>query len=108
VKLTLLLLGCVLATSAMPVARADDDDTAYLAAVHSVGVPSGSPAATTAYGRQLCDRISEVGFDPLVGVVNHDNRSAGLTMHQSALVIGAALSNYCLDKVSLLPKNLTY
>jgi hypothetical protein len=66
-----------------------------------VGVPPGSPAAATTCGRQLCDRISEVGFDPLVGVVNHENISAGLT-------IGAALSNYCLGKVSLLPKDLKY
>ena len=29
-------------------------------------------------------------------------------MHQSALIIGSAVSNYCLDKVGLLPKTLTY
>jgi hypothetical protein len=29
-------------------------------------------------------------------------------MHQSALVVGAALSNYCLDKVTLLPHDLKY
>lgn len=29
-------------------------------------------------------------------------------MHQAALIIGAAVSNYCLDKVARLPKNLDY
>jgi hypothetical protein len=29
-------------------------------------------------------------------------------MHQSALTIGAALSNFCLDKTALLPKTLAY
>jgi hypothetical protein len=29
-------------------------------------------------------------------------------MHQSALIIGAAVSNYCLDKFGSLPKTLTY
>jgi Na+-translocating ferredoxin:NAD+ oxidoreductase RnfA subunit len=60
------------------------------------------------YGRELCNRISEIGFDPLVGVVHDENSSAGVTMHQSALIIGAAISNYCIDKFGLLPKTLTY
>jgi hypothetical protein len=107
-KVTLLLVGCVLATGAAPLARADDNDTAYEVAIQSVGVPANSPATATAYGRGLCDRISEVGFDSLVGVVHHENSSAGVTMHQSALIIGAAISNYCLDKFGSLPKTLTY
>jgi hypothetical protein len=88
VKLALLLVGCVLAIGGAPLAHADDDDTAYEAAIRSVGVPANSPATATAYGRALCDRISEVGFDPLVGVVHHEISSAGITMRQSALVIG--------------------
>jgi Protein of unknown function (DUF732) len=108
VKVTLFALGCLLAMGTAPLAHADDQDTAYLAAIQSVGIPANSPAATPAYGRQLCDRISEAGFDPLVGVVNHENESAGFTMHQSALVIGAAVSNYCLNKVDQLPKELKY
>jgi Protein of unknown function (DUF732) len=93
VKLAALLVSCVLALGAAPAAHADEDDSGYLAAIQSVGIPAGSPATATSYGRGLCDRISEVGFDPLVGVVDHGNMSASLTMHQSALVIGAALSN---------------
>ena len=34
--------------------------------------------------------------------------SAGVTMHQSALIIGAAISNYCIDNVARLPKTLNY
>ena len=73
-----------------------------------VGVPVNSPATAFRYGRELCDRISAVGFDPLVAAVHQENSAAGITMHQSALTIGAALSNYCLDKTTLLPKTLTY
>lgn len=108
VKLTALSAMCVLAVVAAPLARADDDDTAYLVAIQSVGVPANSSAMATAYGRGLCDRISAIGFDPLVGVVHQDNLSAGITMHQSALIIGAAISNYCIDKIALLPKTLNY
>ena len=107
-KLALLTVACVLALSVAPLAHADDDDTAYLVAIQSVGVPASSPATATAYGRGLCDRISAIGFDPLVGVVHQDNLSAGITMHQSALIIGAAISNYCIDKIALLPKTLNY
>ena len=99
VKLALLMVGCVLAVSVAPLAQADDDDTAYLVAIQSVGVPAS---------RGLCDRISAVGFDPLVGAVDNDNISAGITMHQSALIIGSAISNYCIDKFGLLPKTLNY
>jgi hypothetical protein len=106
VKLALLLL--VLATGAAPLAHADDNDTAYEAAIQSVGIPANSPAAATTYGRDLCNRISDIGFDPLVGVVHEENTAAGVTMHQSALVVGAAISNYCIDKIRLLPKTLTY
>jgi hypothetical protein len=56
----------------------------------------------------LCGRISQVGFDPLVAAVHADNISAGVTMHQSALIIGSAVSNYCIDKFGLLPKTLNY
>jgi hypothetical protein len=108
VKLPLLLVGYALAMIAAPLAHADDDDTAYEVAIQSVGVPADSPAAATAYGRALCDRISAVGFDPLVAAVHQENIAVGITMHQSALTIGAALSNYCLDKTALLPKTLTY
>jgi hypothetical protein len=108
VKLASFIAGCVLATGAAPLAHADDDDTAYLVAIQSVGVPANSPATATAYGRGLCDRISGVGFDPLVGVVHHENVSTGVTMHQSALIIGAAISNYCIDKFGSLPKTLDY
>ncbi len=97
-----------LAVGAAPMAHADDDDTAYEVAIQSVGVPANSPAAATAYGRELCNRISEIGFDPLVGVTHQENSAAGVTMHQSALVIGSAVSNYCIDKFGLLPKSLTY
>ena len=106
VKLALLLV--VLATGAAPLAHADDNDTAYEVAIQSVDVPANSPAAANVYGRELCNRISEIGFDPLVGVVHQENGAAGVTMHQSALVIGAAVSNYCIDKFGLLPKTLTY
>jgi hypothetical protein len=108
VKLPLLLVGCALAVGAAPLAHADDDDTAYEAAIRSVGVPANSPATAFTYGRALCDRISAVGFDPLVAAVHQENSAAGSTLHQSALTIGAALSNYCLDKTVLLPKTLTY
>ena len=107
-KLPSLLVGCALAVGAAPLARADDDDTAYEVAIQSVDVPANSPAAATAYGRGLCNRISDIGFDPLVGVVHHENGAAGVTMHQSALIIGSAVSNYCIDKFGLLPKTLTY
>ena len=105
-KLALLLLA--LATGPAPLAHADDNDTAYEVAIQSVNVPANSPAATTAYGRELCNRISDIGFDPLVGVVHNENGAAGVTMHQSALIIGSAISNYCIDKFGLLPKTLTY
>jgi hypothetical protein len=108
VKLPVLLVGYALAVSAAPLAHADDDDTAYKVAIQSVGVPANSPATATVYGRGLCDRISEVGFDPLVEIVHHENSSAGVTMHKSALIIGAAISNYCIDKFASLPKTLTY
>jgi hypothetical protein len=101
------MVTLVLAT-AVPQARADDDDTAYLAAVQSVGVPANSPASTAGYGRGLCTRISDTGFDPLVTAVHQDNAASGVTMHQSALIIGAAVSNYCLEKVPKLPKKLDY
>jgi hypothetical protein len=108
VKLVALIVGCALTMGTAPLAHADDDDTAYLAAIQSVGIPANSPATATAYGRGLCDRIPVVGFDPLVGVVHQDNISAGITMHQSALIIGAAISDYCIDEVVLLPKTLDY
>ncbi len=108
VKLTSLVVGCVLAISAAPLAHADENDNAYLYGIHSVGVPDGSPAASPAYGRQLCDRLPAVGFDPLVAAVNQENAASGLNMHLSALVIGAALSNFCLDKATLVPTTLTY
>jgi hypothetical protein len=106
VKLTWLLMA--FAVGAAPLAHADDNDTAYEAAIQSVGIPANSPAAATTYGRELCNRISETGFDPLVGAVHEENTASGVTMHQSALVIGAAISNYCIDKIRLLPKTLTY
>jgi hypothetical protein len=105
-KLTLLLMA--FAVGVAPLAHADDNDTAYEVAIQSVDVPANSPAAATAYGRELCNRISDLGFDPLVGVVHDENSSAGVTMHQSALIIGSAISNYCIDKFDLLPKTLTY
>lgn len=108
-KLAVLVMGWSLVLGAAPPAHADDDDdTAYLAAVASIGVPANSPATSTTYGRDLCDRISTVGFDPLVEVVHRDNRAVGVTTHQSALIVGAAISNYCLDKTVLLPKTLDY
>ena len=102
------MVGYVLAGSVAPLAHADDSDTAYLVAIQSVGVPVSSPATATAYGRGLCERISAVGFDPLVAAVHNDNTSAGVTMRQSALIIGSAISNYCIDKYGLLPKTLDY
>jgi hypothetical protein len=102
------MFGCVLAMGAAPLAHADENDNAYLAGIQSVGVPAGSPAASAAHGRQLCDRLPVVGFDPLVGAVNQENIATGLTMHLSALVIGAPVSNFCLDKATLLPANLPY
>jgi hypothetical protein len=108
VKLTSLAVGCVLAMSAAPLAHADENDNAYLFGIRNVGVPDGSPAASPAYGRQLCDRLPVVGFDPLVAAVNQENSASGLNMHLSALVIGAALSNFCLDKATLVPTVLPY
>jgi hypothetical protein len=108
VKLISLVLGCVLAMSAAPLAYADENDNAYLFGIKNVGVPDGSPAASPAYGRQLCDRLSGVGFDPLVAAVNQENSASGLNMHLSALVIGAAVSNFCLDKANVLPTTLPY
>jgi hypothetical protein len=103
------MVGCVLAAGAVPLAHADDDDdTAYLVAIQSVGVPANSPASATAYGRGLCQRITGTAFDPLVDAVHQDNMSAGVTMHQSALIIGAAISNYCIDNYGRLPKTLNY
>jgi hypothetical protein len=29
-------------------------------------------------------------------------------MHQSAPIVGAAISHYCIDKTALLPKTLDY
>ena len=108
VKLTPLVVGCVLAMSAAPPARADENDNAYLFGIKNVGVPDGSPAASPAYGRQLCDRLPVVGFDPLVAAVSQENSASGLNMHLSALVIGAAVSNFCLDKATVLPTTLPY
>jgi hypothetical protein len=108
VKLTSLAVGCVLAMSVAPLAHADENDNAYLFGIRNVGVPDGSPAASPAYGRQLCDRLPVVGFDPLVAAVNQENSASGLNMHLSALVIGAALSNFCLDKATLVPTVLPY
>jgi hypothetical protein len=105
-KLALILIA--VAVGVAPSAHADDNDTAYEAAIQSVNIPAGSPAAATGYGRELCNRISDVGFDPLVAAVHQENSEAGVTMHQSALVIGAAISNYCIDKIRVLPKTLTY
>jgi hypothetical protein len=108
VKLTSLVVGCVLAMSSAPPAHADENDNAYLYGIKNVGVPDGSPAASPAYGRQLCDRLPVVGFDPLVAAVNQENSASGLNMHLSALVIGAAVSNFCLDKANVLPTTLPY
>jgi hypothetical protein len=102
----LLLVGCVVALAAAPAAYADENDDAYANGIHSVGVPAGDPAIAEAYGRQLCDRLPTANFDPLVAAVNQEN--AGLTMHQSALVLGTAVSSYCLDKSYLLPHDLKY
>jgi hypothetical protein len=108
VKLTSLVVGCVLAISAPAPAHADENDNAYLYGLHSVGVPDGSPATSPAYGRQICDRLPQVGFDPLVAAVNQENSASGLSMHLSAMVIGAAISNFCLDKATLVPTTLQY
>ncbi len=105
-KLTSLVVGCVLAMSAAPLAHADENDNAYLFGIKNIGVPDGSPAASPAYGRQLCDRLPIVGFDPLVAAVNQEN--SGLNMHLSALVIGSAVSNFCLEKATVLPTTLPY
>ena len=107
-KLALVTIGCLLAIGAAPVAHADDDDTAYLGALQSVNVPANSPAMATSYGRGMCERLATVGFDPLVATVHTDNASAGVSTRQAALIIGAAISNYCLDEIPLLPKTLTY
>ena len=107
-RASLLVVGSVLVMGAVPPAHADDDDTAYLSAIQSVSVPANSPAAATSYGRGLCQRIAGTDFDPLVGAVHQDNVSAGVTMHQSALIIGAAISNYCINNVARLPKTLNY
>jgi hypothetical protein len=72
VKLTSLVVGCVLAMSAAPLAHADENDNAYLFGMRNVGVPDGS------------------------------------NMHQSALVIDAAVSNFCLEKATVLPTTLPY
>ncbi|UMB68509.1 DUF732 domain-containing protein [Mycobacterium paraterrae] len=101
-----LLAFCALVVGTAPLAHADDIDSAYQANVQSVGVPADSPAAAGPYGRQMCDRLPATGFDPLVAAVNHEN--PGLTMHQSAMVIGAAVANFCLDKSYLLPHDLKY
>lgn len=98
----------LLACPTVAVAHADDDDSSYLAAIGSVGVSTTSAAAAPSYGRGLCARLQTVGFDPLVAMVHADNLTAGVTMHQAALIIGAATSNYCLDEVDLLPKTLNY
>jgi hypothetical protein len=108
VKLTSLVVGCALAMSVAPPAHADETDNAYLFGMRNVGIPDGSPAASPAYGRQLCERLPTVGFDPLVAAVNQENSAAGLDMHRSALVIGAAVSNFCLEKATLLPTTLPY
>jgi hypothetical protein len=103
----MLLAGCVLIVGVAPPAHADDDDTAYLSALQTVGVPANSPVTAPVYGRGLCDRLPRVGFDPLVTMVQHD-MATGTTNHQAALVIGAGISTFCLDEVDLLPKTLTY
>ncbi len=101
--------GAVLIVGVAPQAHADDDDTAYLSALHTVGVPpANSPITAPAYGRGLCDRLSQMGFDPLVTMVQHDMATGGATKHQSAMVIAAGITSYCLPEVDLLPKTLTY
>jgi hypothetical protein len=102
----LILAVCALAVCAAPLARADESDNAYEAGLQSIGIPAGSPAAAGVYGRQMCDRLPPTGFDPLVAAVDQEN--PGLTMHQSALVIGSAVANFCLDKSYLLPHDLNY
>lgn len=102
----LLLAFCAVALATSPLAHADETDNAYQSGVHSVGVPDGSPAAAGAYGHALCDRLPATGFDPLVAAVNQEN--PGLTMHQSAMVIGAAVADLCLEKSYLLPHDLNY
>lgn len=49
-----------------------------------------------------------VGCDPLVTMVCNDNVADFVTMYQTALIIGATVSNYCIGEVDLLPKTLTY
>jgi hypothetical protein len=56
----------------------------------------------------LCDRLPVVGFEPLVAAVNQENSASGLNMHLSALVIGAAVWNFCLEKATVLPTTLPY
>lgn len=107
VKAVILIAGAVLIVGVAPQAHADDDDTAYLSALQTVGVPAGSPVTATAYGRGLCDRLSQKGFDSLLTIVQHD-MATGTTKHQSAMVIAAAITSYCLPEVDLLPKTLTY
>ncbi len=105
-KLLPLILACALAMGAAPLAHADETDNAYQAGLQSVGIPADNPAAAGVYGRQLCDRLPATGFDALVGAVNQEN--PGLTMHQSALVVGSAVANFCLAKSNLLPHDLKY
>ncbi|QYL20219.1 DUF732 domain-containing protein [Mycolicibacterium pallens] len=106
-KAAMVIAGAVLIVGVAPQAHADDDDTAYLSALHTVGVPANSPITAPAYGRGLCDRLSQMGFDPLVTMVQHD-MATGATKHQSAMVIAAGITSYCLPEVDLLPKTLTY
>lgn len=107
VKAEMLIAGAVLVVGVAPQAHADDDDTAYLSALQTVGVPANSPVTATIYGRDLCDRLSQSGFDPLVTMVQHD-MATGTTKHQSAMVIAAGITSYCLPEVDLLPKTLPY
>ena len=105
-EVKLLLAVCALTLAAAPLAHADETDDAYQSNAQSLGIPAGSPAATGAYGRQLCDRLPTAGFDPLVTAVNQEN--PGLSMHQSAMAIGSAVSSFCLLKSYLLPHDLKY
>ena len=107
VKAVMLVVGWVLIVGVAPPAQADDDDNAYLSALQTVGVPASSPVTAPTYGRGLCNRLSQAGFDPLVTIVQHE-MAIGTNKHQAALVIGAGISTYCLDEVALLPKTLTY
>src|ERR1700679_3902680 len=108
VKLIPLVVGCVLAMSAAPRAHADENDNAYLFGIKNVGVPDGSPAASPAYGRQLCDRNPVVRVDPLAAAVNQEHSESGVNTNLSALVSGAAVSTFCLDKANVLPTTLPY